>query len=630
MVVFAMLTLIASGVNVNDVGQSLQDAMIWASSAPAGTQAYVVFRKSFQVDAPPAKATLYIFADSRYILWVNGRYVERGPCRFDPVAPSYDSIDIFPHIHAGANTIAVLVHHYHDGRPTDDPTPLNGRTMRHAPGLAARVDLADASGNTTTLQTDRTWRCSARTRFTLSPISWGWIPDRIDARLDAGDWTDSRFDDNAWESAAPVDGRLWGNLTPRPILPLRETKLTPATLVRHSPASSDPMPWAQALPLTLKVGDEAVLDVGRAVLAYGVFDLEAEAGATLEVVHGHGYRDGRLDETYDSDQYVAKEGRQVYMSGDVCGFRYLLLKATSGAITLHAVDVVDRVYPFDVAGKFDCSAPFLNELWTRSVKTVLLCSEDGYTDCTARERTEWMGDSAFIEYPLTRVVFATGDGQRRWGDPSLIANMLRHIAQSQQPDGRLKAHHPSNRWDIHGYIEDYACLWLQTLRRYYDNTLDAELVRRLWPNVVRQLDWFMARRTEHGLVKARDFMFFDNPLSYKECEGATLNAYLYGALSDAAYLAHVLGDPVASDTDRAVAHELAHRFHEALWDESEGAYHGGILDGAKTDCTAHAAMMALYCDIVPPECRARTCTWLAAHRSQIGSPYAHAPFLEVL
>jgi hypothetical protein len=28
----------------------------------------------------------------RYMLWINGRYVERGPCRFVPAHPEYDTL----------------------------------------------------------------------------------------------------------------------------------------------------------------------------------------------------------------------------------------------------------------------------------------------------------------------------------------------------------------------------------------------------------------------------------------------------------------------------------------------------------------------------------------------------------
>ena len=108
--------------------------MIWAPSAPPGKQAYVAFRKTFSLDQVPSAATLHLFADSRYILWVNGRYVVRGPCRFDPKRPEYDTVDVRPWLQSGKNVLAVLVHHYAGGE--------NGRTMNHVPCLTAQLDLA--------------------------------------------------------------------------------------------------------------------------------------------------------------------------------------------------------------------------------------------------------------------------------------------------------------------------------------------------------------------------------------------------------------------------------------------------------------------------------------------------------
>lgn len=98
--------------------------MVWVASVPTGRQAYVVFRKTFALAETPVAATLRIFADSRYILWINGHYVGRGPCRFDPKRPEYDVLDVTLHLQAGRNAVAVLVHHYHDGlKPNDSYAP---------------------------------------------------------------------------------------------------------------------------------------------------------------------------------------------------------------------------------------------------------------------------------------------------------------------------------------------------------------------------------------------------------------------------------------------------------------------------------------------------------------------------
>ena len=121
--------------------------------------------KTFDLTAEPKSASLRLFADSRYILWINGQYVDRGPCRFDPIGPEFDTLDVTRFLKAGANVIAVLVHHYHDGKPQDNGDSFCGRIMRHQPGLTTVLELTDAGATTQTIKTDATWRVSTQNRF---------------------------------------------------------------------------------------------------------------------------------------------------------------------------------------------------------------------------------------------------------------------------------------------------------------------------------------------------------------------------------------------------------------------------------------------------------------------------------
>lgn len=632
-IVAGVLCSLSLGGFAADAGLQLQSSMIWLDSSPYGTQVYAVFREVVEIPAPVREASLHIFADSRYMLWINGTYIVRGPCRFDPVAPEYDTLDVAAFLNPGQNVLAVLVHHYHDGKADEAPEEFCGRIMRHQPALAARLEVKCEGGAVLSVGTDSSWRGTTKTRFLPSAPSWGSIPDNIDARLDDGDWTLSGYDDSAWAEALPVDGALWGPLRPRAIPLLRETPFVSQTLVVRSDAPEEaPRPLGEMMPLTIPAGHHVVLDVGRFVLAYDVIDFEAGAGTTIEVLHGSGWRDAKLDETYHPNRYIARPGRQTYMAGDTFGFRYMRIRAEGGAVVLHGVTVVNRVYPFERAGKFSCNDAFLNELWERSIRTVELCSEDGYTDCSTRERAEWMGDAALSEYPITRVTFAGPgpDNKPVYSDPRLVRNMLWHIALSQQEDGRVKAHHPSNRWDIHGYIEDYACLWIHTLRSYYDNTGDLEFVRTVWSNVVKQLEWFLEHRTERGLVKAREFVFFGNPLAYKVCEGTTLNAYVNQALLDASYLGASLGENDTADRFAVEAAALRESINTHLWDGEARAYYGGIMDGEKTPPTAYAAMTALYFGVVPREHQEEVRQWLVNHHDQVVAPFEHFFVFEAL
>jgi alpha-L-rhamnosidase len=72
------------------------------------------FRKSFQVPAEGwSEANLSITADSRYVLYVNGERVGRGPVRCWPFEQAYDTYDIMCHLKPGqTNTVSVLVMHF--------------------------------------------------------------------------------------------------------------------------------------------------------------------------------------------------------------------------------------------------------------------------------------------------------------------------------------------------------------------------------------------------------------------------------------------------------------------------------------------------------------------------------------
>jgi len=174
-----LCVLIASSVVMS--ASDLQKAMIWASADTVGYGSYTVFRKGFDLAECPSCARMLLFADSRYLLWINGRYVLRGPCRFDPKRPEYDVVDCASYLRKGRNAIVVLVHNYGGA--------LNGRIKRHVPGLGLVLEAAGKE----VLRTDSTWRYCAQTRYRPSPGSWNTVPDVIDGRVDACEWTGAEF-----------------------------------------------------------------------------------------------------------------------------------------------------------------------------------------------------------------------------------------------------------------------------------------------------------------------------------------------------------------------------------------------------------------------------------------------------
>lgn len=584
-------------------GAALQQTMIWAPARAKLSSNYVAFRKPFRLDAaPPARAAaavMHLFADARYVLWINGRYVTRGPARFDTKGPEYDTIEVAPFLRQGENVAVVLVL----------GNVSNGAMQRHAPALTARLDVPAADGTVrTVLQTDPTWTWSDRTRYRSPKMDWGNTLDRIDTRLDDGEWTQLEYDDARWQRAASVDGAQWGPLSARRIPLLRETPVAPTL--------------ARPLPVELGAGQKLTFKLDRLVQAYTSLEIDADADTQFTI-------------DYAGIQYAARAGVQTYVSSDthgVPGGGSITVK--SGRATVRSLQLVERLYPFDILGSFTSEDPMLNKLWAMCARSGQVMSEDAYVDCSDRERVEWMDcDPPGFDITRTALAAAGPDGKPRYGDARLLHELLRRTALSLQPEGWVKAHTCSDRFDIHAKMEDRACEWVKGARRYYESTGDDAAIREIWPVIVAQMNWFLAQRTERGLVRAREWIVWGNPVGYQTLEGTGLNAFVYKALVDAAYLGRALGEDARPF--EAAAADLAAAVNRELWDESAGTYFSGYfkrgtapqlsqfvkqfdlaVNDGKVQPTMHAALWALDAGIVPADRRERVTRFLLANRTE--------------
>jgi hypothetical protein len=266
------------------------------------------------------------------------------------------------------------------------------------------------------------------------------------------------------------------------------------------------------------------------------------------------------------------------------------------------------------------------------VRGLEITSEDAYVDCTDRERVEWM-DCDPPAFDVTRVAMTgtTDDGKKVFADPRLLEEMLRRTAYTLQPDGWVKAHTSSDRFDIHAKMEDRACDWVEGARRYYESCGQTEVIREIWPAIVKQMNYFIDRRTARGLVLAREWVVWGDPVGYQTCEGTALNAFIYRALADAAFLGNLIGEKEQAEKFDRAAQDLSAAINTVLWDETAGTYYAGYYDLAVAkkapdyrplkltvdnnliEPTRHAALFTLDQGIVPENRQASVTKFLLAH-----------------
>ena len=525
------------------VGVLLQNAIIWATPNDGQSGIGTAFRKRFKLDSKPESASLNIFADSRYLLWVNGVYIGRGPARFQDDGPEFDTIDLQPQLRVGVNAVAILV----------VGNLSSGKVMMHAPGVTARLNV---NGNEM-WRTDNSWRWNQKTRFRKVEATWSNLSDTvIDARVEDGDWTQTDYDDGKWANASFVDGNAWGRLSGCRIPLLRES--TVPFIIGDG----------IRLPVRLLEGQKLSFSTGNLVQVYPKFTIDATDGAEMEIapfgVH-----------------YFARKGLQSHFTIDTRGMTNGEIVIRRGSVIISDFQLIERLYPFDRVGSFRSNDEFLNRLWSMCVRSCQVLSEDAYVDCADRERVEWI-DNDPPGFEVTQVALAGPSkfGNPSYGDPRLLAELIRRTALTRQPGGWVKAHTCSDRFDIHAQMEDRSCEWVAGIRRLVEATNDCRLVREIWPSVESQMDYFLARRTSRGLVRGREWTVWGNPLGYITGETTTLNDFVQRALVDASVLAKLIGEDAANKRYASASCDLSKAINSILWNEERGEYFSGYFDAA--------------------------------------------------
>ena len=619
------------------LGRQLRQSFVWIQEPPLAKESHhAVFRKTFELTSRPASAHLHLFAYTRYRLYVNGEYVGRGPNRFESIHPEYDTWDLARHLHPGKNIIAVVVHRDWPGEEVSKTAQTLSRFRRHDPGFTARLEMTDASGPLPVIVSDSSWHGFVEAGHVLPvPHNYSSIPENYDARNMPGDPTAADFDESSFPFAKVLDTsdrQIWPDLSPRGIPSLREREVS---LINPVPENG----------IVMTNGQSRIFILPQIEQAYWIADLDADAGTIIaatpllpESKHG------------PASTYTCRAGVQRWMSGDTFAQNALNFRVDSGRVTLKNLRLFAVNYPFDRVGSFASSDPLLDCVWKLTARSTELLSEDAYTDCADRERSEWM-DCDPPMYDATRVMMSGPEinGAPAWGDPRLYANMLRRVAYSQEPDGMVRARTCSELEDIHTRMEDRACDWVEGMRKYYEATGDRELIRELWPFCERQLNWFLKRRQPDGLVLCREWIAWDNPMSYATCEGAANNAFIWRAFRDGGWLADQIGNKESAKTWNDAAKKLQDAFNRVLWDETSGAYYSCagnpvVLEpdqmfkrniplktvAGRTGPTLHANLLALDQGIVPPERRARVIDWTLRHSDQIRQVMANHYFFNLL
>ncbi len=605
---------------------------------------YVYFRRRVDLTDAPARATAHVSADGRYLLYVNGTQVGRGPARCDPLWQYYDSYDLAPLLRAGTNLIALLVHSY--GRDMAWYQLPRGEWARAfgCGGLFFQCDIERPDGTSIAVHSDGSWRCRVADAWQRDvPAGAVGFPEVHDARREPLGWTGPDFDDKDWEAADALrrqafnrgpDVRPFPVMVPRDIPFLLEEERLPVAGAScgegAEPESLEdvagsavaeklqPLDRCQVTcPEALLSGDGShaevrtaagrnvaiVLDFGRTVSGYPHLVLDGPAGAVVDIAYSERLTDGLVEVSRASavtsqnvHRLILREGVQTWEQFQWAGFRYLqlIIRSCDRPLRLLKAAVNFTSYPVDRRGSFACSDPLLTRLWEVGADTLQLCMHDGYEDCPSREQRQWVGD-AYVEMLVNFAAF---------GDTRLAAKLLRQVAQSQRPDGMT---HMATPGDVPGawteFIPDYCLYWVMAIAEYACYTGDTALAKELFPSVARAMAWFERHLDEHGLLASvPGWLFIDWAEVDRWGECAALNAIYCHALGHAAQIARWCGARGEAARYKALAARVRRALNRRLWDDKRGVYVDARADGRRSRRVSQQtnALFIAY-DIAPQE-----------------------------
>lgn len=589
-----------------------------------------MFRRPFVVRSrADAALTVYVSADSRYVLFCNGALVGRGPAKGDVVHHFYETYDLTAHLRDGANCLAALVCDMSivAPRPTHLGAPCS--VMTYAGGFLLEGEVIDRPrGTVDRLDTGLGgWRVAvARAyRFQNDGTKFegyhGFFEHRVSS-VEPANWTAAEFDDTAWPEASAqfLAERLENRrdptspygLVPRMIPPLEEGE--PEMFAdAFLPGGIDPGAAWQALRAgegTVEIGPrecvQVMFDVGKLTTAYPSVRVRGGAGATLRLTYAEALRLpwntpgarllGRPQPLANLASHYADEttGWTFDRRGEISGwsdvwepagrpdgesfvplhwrtFRYvgLTIKTADEPLVLEALQHRFTAYPYRVAADFRSDDERLENIWRVGLRTMRLCAHETFEDCPYYEQMQYAGDT----------MITSKLGMLTTGDARLSRQALYQFDWSRLPDGVTQSRYPSRLLQV---IPSWSLHWITSIHDYTWFSGDLTTTRDLMPGIRSVLDWFRRHGDADGLPARLPYWnitdwcpWWHRGVVPGAAEGPTciIAAQYIVALTEAADLFRLIDQGREADELEAEADTLRARLHARFWSEAEGLYY---------------------------------------------------------
>ena len=528
-----------------------------------------MFRKVVTLEEAPKQVAAWLTADVKYLLYVNGRLVSRGPVDIGRDYAGgqthrwfYDFRDLTPFFTKGKNVITAEVFRQ---------SAVGSTVSRGKPGFIFEAEMMSPAGKTTTVKSDASWRALPAAQF----------PDvkTYDAEKEPTGWRAPEFDDTTWPVCREIED-VWAPLVASEIPPLMEARY--------------PVARIEGLP-NRTVSKNGMFRV--------VFDRVLSAYPTLKVKGGKG---AKLTIKAHHTMTVKLNGGEQYLEfpfmTEIVPAYTVEMKNVTEPLEIVEAGANFTSQPVEYRGAFECSDEQLNRMWKVSRWAVQICMQTHHLDSPNHQEPLSDPGDYLIEAMVAHYAFA---------QPWLARQDVRKFAWLLKDE------------NYHNFHTSYSIGWLQMLMDYYDFTGDKTLVVEMAPYVHELMDTYATWRGKNGILsEAPNYMFMD----WVKIEGfgchhppavigqGYLTAFYYHGMEMASRVAAMTGDTTRVAKYAKQRQEIAVAFNRELWNDGCGLYRDGKpfqtsvkpskwlpADKKIETFSPHVNLLAVLYDLAPKE-----------------------------
>lgn len=494
----------------------------WITHPTANVLDYNVFlyRRSFLLDTLPESFIIYLSADNKYSLFINGKRILDGPAKSDLNHWNYDTIDLAKYLKKGENIIGVQV--------------TNFGIYRHAAQVTFQTAFILQGHETNPVNIDTNienqWIVTCDKAYSYTPFVSDSVGgyyaagpgDVFNAKLHPWQWNEEGYQtDSTWlnPKAAMVEfavgrGFLYGStwfLVPRSI-PFLEEKTERNFKVIRTVGNLEETKERNHVRWTIPKNTKTTILFDNNVHTIGFPELWYSAGkgskikitysealfyrtSTSYSAHG-GFKKGHRNENWDEKEIRGYydiiypdggEGR-VFRPQAMRTFRFIQLDITTEDEDVIIEDFynVFTAYPFKKTNNFECDNVEFIQILEMAWRTLRNSSTDNFID-PYYEQLQYIGDSR-IESLVS--IYSTNDDR-------LMKNAINQFDQSRLNIGLTCSRYPSYIVQI---IPTYSLLWIGMVHDFYMYRDDINFVRQQIPGILSILSYFESKIDDTGML----------------------------------------------------------------------------------------------------------------------------------